>query len=173
MKAFVLAAALLAAPFVMPAVASAATVTYDETLTTNDYATYSGTLTPGSSVTYTFDVGSGLEVTGLSLTGSGKSSGSDLSKVTYTVDGVTYTYQYIYTSGTASAAFSVEDGFTATDAFTVTISLASTAAKAVSYTLSLTTGAAVPLPASAALLGSVLLGAGGIALRRKKKATAA
>jgi len=152
MKALLLSAA---AALALPSIAGATTISAG---TGGNF----GALAPGASYSITYDPDEELTFD-FGLSGTGLMA--DLAMVTYTINGVTYTYDTLSSLSASGEA----DEFTTASSFDVVVALASTAASTIYFTYTYTAYASeVPLPAGIILLGTALAGGSVVALRRKK-----
>jgi len=161
--------------FSIPVVASAATVTRNETIDLSQSAySFSDTAEIGDDgVLFTFTFADRARVSGISLSGSGTNGGADIESTTYTVinpntgpDG----FQTITDSFGVGAGASVIPGQKYNAGDVLTVRFEEDAERPISYTVSFPV-AAVPVPAAGLLLLTALGGAA--AMRRRKKAAKA
>jgi len=171
MKNLLAAAALLTLPFA----ANAATVAVDANvdLSQGGYS-FSTTVNPGDEgALFTFTITEDLRISGISVSGSGTNSGTDIDSTTFQVTnpdfGPSAFQSFSNNFGVASGSAVVPgQAYQAGDVFTV--AYAESAVNPISYTVSFPV-AAVPVPAAGLLLLSALGGAA--AMRRRKKAATA
>ncbi len=170
-KNLVLAAAFVAA---VPAVSQAATV-IETNLIADQFFTGAEVLEPGNALEFRFTALEAFTISGFSLSGTGNNATDDLEAVSFGfVTPTTEAFSTFLANGTVAFAggFLPGAGFAAGDMFSVFFS--DGIDHPVSLTLSFSTQSisAVPLPASALMLGSALMAAFA-RFRRKAKQIAA
>lgn len=159
------AAALLG----MPAVAGAATLTTTD-LSAGQFISVSGTLVPGDQLEFRYNVRQDLEIGSIAVSGTGNSSGLDLtaSRFGYTSP-ATLMFTDITTVGTSTFGGGFLAGLKLVTGDVFSVFFEDGVSEPISVTLSfVTTPAAIPVPASGVLMGGVLLALGAIARRGRK-----
>lgn len=153
-----------------PVVASAATILVTDSINAAETYTKTSVINPGDDVEFRFNVLQNLTISSFALAATGNNSGLDVADIRFgfaiPVNGM---FTTIITSGTSAAGLGFLPGasFVIGDVFSIFFEDGIT--DEVGVTVSFRTDvAAVPLPATALLLGPFLL-AGGIAGARRRK----
>jgi hypothetical protein len=159
----------------MPALANAAAIVFNETVSADENYSFAAVIAPGDSLEWSFTVLEDLVIETFSVSGTGTDAGDDLAAVTFGMfQPTTGTYLMIETIGNVAAGLGFIDGasFLAGDMFSIFFD--DGVDNDVAVTLSFGTQvAAIPLPATGLLLAPFLLAGGVAGLRRRKAARAA
>ena len=171
-RAFALAALLA---FAAPLSATAASILVVNPITAGETYTWTSVINPGDGLEFRFNVLEDLDLASFSLAATGNNGGSDVADIRFgfamPLDGV---FTTIIASGTSAAGLGFLPGasFMMGDVFSIFFEDGITDEVGVSVSFR-TDVAAVPLPATALLLGPFLLGGGFAAARRRKLARTA
>ena len=160
---------LAAAVLVLPAAAGAATLVTTD-LNVDQFISVSGTLVPGDQLEFRYNVLQDLEIGSIAVSGTGNSSGADLtaSRFGYTSPG-TSMFTDITTIGTSTFGGGFLSGLKLGTGDAFSVFFEGGVSEPISVTLSFaTTPASIPIPASGVLMGGVLLGLGAFARRGRK-----
>ncbi|MFN3642384.1 MAG: hypothetical protein ACK4TB_05590 [Gemmobacter sp.] len=158
------------AAVMLPAVASAATVTIDNSLNANQ--TFSGVslITPGGVVEFRFTVLEDLVIQSFSMVATGNNATDDLENIRYGFEQPAMNpFSLIQLDGTAAAALGFLSGGTWLAGSMFSIFFEDGIDDDVGLSLSFRTNVpAIPLPAGIVLLAPLLLAGGMIGLRRRR-----
>ncbi len=174
-----LAIALIAA-FTLPLGAKAATFEFFNDLVAGQDYSFAQALMPGELVTWKFTALDDFSIGSFAIAGTGSSRGSDLANLRFGFSQPeTEAFSSIVTASTGTSAtgsgFLMGNTYAAGDMFSIFLSdgLEKSIGTTVSFeTVEIMTPPvpAIPLPAAGLLLGTVLLGGGAFAARRKSEA---